>query len=470
MSRAPAARDYIESHKKEFLEELLQFLRIPSVSSDPALKGEVKRCAEFVRDRMADAGLTARIFPTQGHPLVYGERIQGGRPTVLVYGHYDVQPPEPLSGWRHGPFEPTLEGDNLVARGASDDKGQIYSLLSGIEAALRTGGARGVDLKVLIEGEEEVGSQHLTPFVRSEKERLRADHVLIADTSQFAAGVPAITYGLKGLVYLELVVRGPRKDLHSGSYGGSVMNPANALTRMIAACQAPFGKVAIPGFYDEVRPLEPWEKEEFRKLPFSEEEFLAEVGAPRLWGEEGFTTLERKWARPTFDVNGLVSGHTGEGSKTVLPSEARAKFSMRLVPDQKPEVIARLAEEFIRQIAPREVSIEILRHHGASPVLVQREGPAVRAAEAALAAAFGRQPVFMREGGSIPVVNTFKDELGAESVLVGLGLPDDNAHSPNEKFALPDFYRGMVVMAEFLEELGAAGGGKGKPGDKAARP
>jgi acetylornithine deacetylase/succinyl-diaminopimelate desuccinylase-like protein len=325
---------------------------------------------------------------------------------VLIYGHYDVQPPEPLALWRHGPFEPTVEGDDVVARGASDDKGQVFALVAGLEAWLMSGGT-GVDVKVLIEGEEEVGSHNLAPFLHRERARLRADHVVIADTSQFAPGVPAITYSLKGLVYLELVVRGPKKDLHSGSYGGAVMNPANALTRMIAACQGPFGKVAIPGFYAAVRPLEDWEREEFARLPFSEEDFRAEVGAPRLWGEEGFSTLERKWARPTFDVNGLVSGHTGEGSKTVLPAEARAKFSMRLVPDQKPEDIAGKTREFLGEITPPGVTIEVLSHHGASPVLVSRDGPAVRAAAAALARGFGRDPVFIREGGSIPVVSDF---------------------------------------------------------------
>jgi len=451
---AVPARAYLESRREEFLRNLMEFLRIPSVSSDPARKAEVERAAHFVRDRLTAAGLRAEELPTGGHPIVYGERVQGGRPTVLIYGHYDVQPPEPLALWRHGPFEPTVEGDNIVARGASDDKGQVYALIAGVEATLQSGSARGVDLKVLIEGEEEVGSPNLAPFIRREKARLRADVVVIADTSQFAPGVPAITYGLKGLVYLELVVRGPKKDLHSGSYGGAVMNPANALTRMIAAFQGPFGRVAIPGFYDKVKPLEASEREEFARLPFRESDFLEEVGAPRLWGEEGYTTLERQWARPTFDVNGLVSGHTGEGSKTVLPSEARGKFSMRLVPDQDPADITRRAEEFIREITPPGVKVEVLRHHGASPVLVPRGGPAVRAAAAAMARVFGREPVFIREGGSIPVVNTFKNELGVDSVLIGLGLPDDNAHSPNEKFSIPDFYRGMAVMVEFLAELG----------------
>jgi acetylornithine deacetylase/succinyl-diaminopimelate desuccinylase-like protein len=453
MSPNVAARSYLESQRERFTRELFDFLRIPSVSSDPAQKGEVERCAKFVRDRLAAAGLRAEIFPTAGHPVVYAERVEGGRPTVLVYGHYDVQPPEPLALWRHGPFEPTMEGEDVIARGASDDKGQVYSLIAGLDAWIKSG-ARGADVKVLIEGEEEVGSPNLRPFLRKEKSRLRAEHVLIADTSQFAPNVPAITYGLKGLVYLELIVRGPKKDLHSGSYGGAVMNPANALTRMIAACQGQFGKVAIPGFYDEVRPLEDWERDQFARLPFRDEDFLAEVGSPRLWGEEGFTTLERKWGRPTFDVNGLVSGHTGEGSKTVLPSEARAKFSMRLVPDQNPDDIARKAEQFLREIVPPGVTLDFLSHPGASPVLVSRDGPAVRAAAAALTTAFGREPVFIREGGSIPVVSDFKEELGAESVLIGLGLPDDNAHSPNEKFCLRDFYRGMVVMAEFLEGLG----------------
>ncbi len=452
--RARAAHAYIESHRKEFLDELFQLLSIPSVSSDSKEKGSVESCARFVRDRLADAGLKAEVFPTGGHPVVYGERLAGaGRPTILVYGHYDVQPPEPLALWRHGPFRPTLEGSDIIARGASDDKGQVYALVCGLEAVFRTGGGKGVNVKVLIEGEEEVGSPSLVPFIRKEHARLKADHVVIADTSQFAKGVPAITYGLRGLVYLEVIVRGPKKDLHSGSYGGAVMNPANALARIIAACQGPFGKVAIPEFYDRVRPLEDWEREEYLKLPFSEEGFRDETGSPRLFGEEGYSTLERKSGRPTFDVNGLVSGFTGEGAKTVLPSEARAKFSMRLVADQKPDEIARLAKDYMREIAPEGVTLEFIDHHGAEPVLVSREGPAVKAAVAAMARAFGREPVFMREGGSIPVVVDFKKELGAESVLIGLGLPDDNLHSPNEKFCVDDFYRGMAVMAEFLEEL-----------------
>lgn len=447
--------DYVQAHRSEALEELKALLRIPSVSTDPAHQADVARCASFVCERMQDMGLEANILPTDGHPVVYGERLDApGKPTILIYGHYDVQPPDPLELWRHPPFEPTIEGEYLVARGATDDKGQFYALLKGVEACLKTQKRLPVNVKVLIEGEEEIGSAHLTAFIQKEKRRLQADHVVIADSSQFARDIPAITYGLKGLVYLELIVRGPAKDLHSGSYGGSVQNPANALTRMMAACQGPFGRVAIPGFYDDVRAIEPWEREEFARLPFDEAAFLAETGVPRLFGEEGYSTLERKWARPTFDINGLWSGFTGEGAKTVLPAVARAKFSMRLVPDQDPERIAALVTSFLQEVAPPTVTIEVLSHHGAKPVLVPRTGKGIQAAERAYERGFGKKPVFMREGGSIPVVNTFLAELGAPSLLLGLGLPGDDAHSPNEKFRIEDYYRGMITLAALLEELG----------------
>jgi len=447
--------DYVQAHRTASLEELKELLRIPSVSTDESLKGEVSRCAGFVEGCMKRAGLESSVLPTRGHPAVYGERLDApGKPTVLVYGHYDVQPPDPVGLWRHGPFEPTVEGEYLVARGATDDKGQFYALLKGIEACIKVHGRLPVNVKVLIEGEEEIGSPSLVPFIQGEKRRLACDYVVIADSSQFAKDVPAITYGLKGLVYLELIVRGPKKDLHSGSYGGSVQNPANVLARMIAACQGPFGRVAIPGFYKDVRPIEAWEREEFARLPFDEAAYQRDTGVPRLFGEEGYTTLERKWARPTFDVNGLLSGFTGEGAKTVLPSVAKAKFSMRLVPDQDPESITALVKEFLQDIKPPTVEIEVLSHHGAKPVLVPRSGKGVQAAEKAYERGFGRRPVFIREGGSIPVVNTFQAELGAQSILLGLGLPDDDAHAPNEKFRIEDFYRGSITMAAFLEELG----------------
>lgn len=449
------AEDYLLARRPQALEDLKQLLRVKSVSTDPTKKQELARCAELVKARLLRAGLQAEILPTGGHPVVYGERLGApGKPTVLVYGHYDVQPPDPVELWRHDPFEPTVEGEYLVARGSTDDKGQFLALVEGIEAILKTHRDPPVNLKVLIEGEEEIGSVHLAPFIRSEARRLACDWVVIADSSQFARDIPAITYGLKGLVYLELVVTGPKKDLHSGAFGGTVANPANVLARMIAACQGPFGRVAIPGFYDDVRPIEDWERDEARKLGLDDEQYRQDTGVPALFGEEGYTTLERKWARPTFDVNGLLSGFTGEGAKTVLPSVARCKFSMRLVPDQEPDKILALTRDYLEEIAPRTVKIEILSHHGARPVLVPRTGKGVQAAVEAYRRGFGRPPVFIREGGSIPVVNTFQAELGAQSLLLGLGLPDDDAHAPNEKFRIEDFHRGAVTMAAFLEELG----------------
>jgi acetylornithine deacetylase/succinyl-diaminopimelate desuccinylase-like protein len=449
-----AIKAYLSERRDKALAELLELLSIPSVSTDRARAGDTERCARWVARHLQDSGLSGEVVATNGHPIVYGERLaRAGGPTLLIYGHYDVQPPDPLALWRHPPFEPALEEGYVYARGASDDKGQFYALLKGIEAYLKCREPPAVSIKVLIEGEEEVGSPNLLPFVRAERERLACDAVVIADCSQFARGVPAITYGLKGLVYLEVIVRGAKQDLHSGSYGGAVANPANALARMIAACHGPFGKVAIPGFYDGVREIEAWEREAFAALPFDEARFRAEIGAPALTGEEGYTTLERKWARPTFDVNGLVSGFTGEGAKTVLPCEARGKLSMRLVPDQDPGRIRDLTRAFLLDVAPPGVTVEVLEHHGAKPVIVPREGRAVQAAARALEAGFGREPVFVREGGSIPVVNTFQEELRAPSLLIGLGLPDDNLHAPNERFLLESYHRGAVTMAALLEEL-----------------
>ena len=446
---------YIDERKELNLQELIELLKIPSISTDESLGGEVKRCAERMSELMAEAGLETEVFETDGHPIVYGERLEApGAPTVLVYGHYDVQPPDPVELWRNGPFEPTEEDGYLVARGATDDKGQFYALIKGIQASREVNGKLPCNIKVLCEGEEEVGSPNLDPFIRREQDRLACDIVFISDCSQFAIDMPAITYGLKGLCYLEVFVDGPSKDLHSGSFGGSVANPANVLACMMAACQGPDGKIAIPGFYDDVRPLEGWEREMMAELPFDEEEFRASVGAVKLFGEAGYTTLERKGARPTLDINGIVSGYTGEGAKTVLPATASCKFSMRLVPDQDPGKITTLVSDFLNQVAPDTVKVEVRPHHGASPVIVSRDGAAVKAAEKALETGFGRRPVFVREGGSIPVVNTFQEALGVESLLIGLGLPDDNLHAPNEHFRIKDYHRGAVTMAAFLEEYG----------------
>lgn len=446
---------YIDEHESSFREQLLDFLRIPSVSSDSARLAAMREAADWTRAWLDEAGLQTEILPTDGHPVVYAERTghPGGK-TVLIYGHYDVQPAVMADGWYQQPFEPTIQGDVVVARGATDDKGQALALLAGLKAAIHGGVGESVHVKVIIEGEEEIGSPSLVPFIREHRERLQADVVVISDSSQLGPDQPAITYGLRGLQCLEAVFRGPAHDLHSGSYGGAVVNPANVLARVISACQDPFGRIAIPGFYDRVRDLPESERQAFAALPFDEDAFRAEVGAPALGGEEGFTTLERKWARPTLDVNGLVSGHTGEGFKTVLPAEARAKFSMRLVPDQDPEEIRALTEEYIRSLLPEGVTVEFLPEHGARPVVTSIDSPEFAAATRAIELAFGKRPCLIREGGSIPVVNTFKEELGIDSLLIGLGLPDDGAHGPNEKFSLRDFRRGMITLAALLEELG----------------
>ena len=454
------ARAFIDTNQKLFREQLLELLRIPSVSTDSRRLDAMAQCANLVRQRVADAGLDAEIIETDRHPIVYGERRgtaagTTGGPTLLVYGHYDVQPAEMEDGWSHPPFEPVVENGNVIARGASDDKGQSLALLAGVHAALESGVGPDVTIKFLIEGEEECGSASLLPFVRSQKERLKADAVVIADCSQLDRGIPAITCGLRGIASLELVVRGPKKDLHSGIYGGAVTNPANVLTRIVNACQAPFGKIGIPGFYDQVRELSDEERAEIAALPFDADGFLGEAGSPQFFGEEGYSTLERRWVRPTFDVNGLVSGHTGEGGKTVLPREARAKISMRLVPDQDPDEISALTTEFLLSLVPSSVEAEVIPGpgHGAKPFVADRSLPTFNAAAAAVEIGFGRPPVFIREGGSIPVVNTFKEELGIDSVLIGFGLPDDGAHGPNEKFSLTDFQRGMMTMAALMDQV-----------------
>ena len=449
-------QSFVEERKERSLTELIELLRIPSVSTDSAHKSDVARCSELVAERLTEAGLATKIYPTKGHPVVYGERIDApGKPTVLIYGHYDVQPPDPLDLWRHGPFEPTMEGEYLVARGATDDKGQFYALVKGVQAAIETLGTLPVNVKMLIEGEEEIGSPSLGAFIDEHKERLACDVIVISDCAQFGVDQPAITYGLKGLCYMEMTVTGPGHDLHSGAFGGAVANPGNVLARLLAACQDEDGNITIPGFYDDVRDLSDEERRELAALPFDEKVFLETTGARKVHGEPGFTTVERKGVRPTFDVNGLISGFTGEGAKTVLPSVAKAKFSMRLVPDQDPKKIGELAMNYLRSLVPESVTVQIRDLHGANPVVVPRDGKFVAAAETALERAFGSKPYYVREGGSIPIVNTFREKLGVDSLLLGLGLPNDRPHSPNEQFRIKDFYRGQVMMAAFLEEMAA---------------
>ena len=433
------------------LEQLLEFLSIPSVSADPRHKEDTERAARWLGDRLAEAGFSVEIAPTPGHPIVYAEKlVDASAPTVLVYGHYDVQPPDPLELWETPPFEPTIKDGKIYARGASDDKGQVFAHVA---AAMQLAGDLPVNLKFLIEGEEEVGSPNLVPFVKAHRERLAADAVLISDSPMFAPGLPTLTYGLRGLAYLEVRLRGLARDVHSGAYGGAVPNAAHAAAWMIARLKDPMGWIRIPGFYDDVVPVSPEERAMWARLPFDVEAFKAEVGAKATPGEPGYGILERRWARPTLDVNGMGSGYQGEGSKTVIPAEAFFKFSMRLVPDQDPEKIADLTEAYLREILPEGYSMEVIRYHGGDPVVVPTNSPPMQAAAQALEEAWGRETVFTREGGSIPIVADFMRELGAPVVLMGFGLENDNLHAPNEKFDVINFEKGIEASKNFMRLL-----------------
>ncbi|MEE8525998.1 MAG: dipeptidase [Thermoanaerobaculia bacterium] len=448
----------IEREESAYLDELRDYLRIPSISTDPEYHEEILRCAEFIRDKMIAAGLEARRIETAGNPLVYGEwNGAPGKPTILFYGHYDVQPADPLELWHSPPFEPTVDGDELTARGATDDKGQSFAHLKAVAAILAERGSLPVNVKFILEGEEESGGEAIERFVVEDAGReLACDAVFISDSAMYAPGQPSLIYGLKGMAYLEIKVQGPQRDLHSGSFGGAVTNPLNALAWIVGQLRDPrTGRVRIPGFYDDVRPLADWEGKEFAALPFDEEAYRADLGVPELFGEEGYTTLERVWARPTCDVNGIFGGYAGEGAKTVLPAWGGAKVSMRLVPDQDPKKIERLFTEYVRSIAPAGVEIEVMSHHGAPPVLVETEGPIVEAALAAMEDVWQR-PVRVREGGSIPIVATFSEVLEVPILLLGFGLADDRLHSPNEKFNLSNFYGGIRATVRMLDRLGGA--------------
>lgn len=450
---------YLDARRGDFEEQLKALLRIPSVSAQPEHDADTRRAAEFVRDDLRRMGVEAELveFP-KGHPIVYGERLDApGKPTLLVYGHYDVQPPEPLEPWNTPPFEPTEKHGNLYARGATDDKGQMFTHLKAAEAWLQTAGQLPVNVKFVIEGEEEVGGANLEAWVAENREKLACDYAVISDTSQFAPGKPAVTYGLKGLAYFELRVQGANRDLHSGTYGGAVQNPINALCAILASFKQADGRIAIEGFYDEVKPLEDWERAEFAKLPFSEGEFQADLAVGDLFGEAGYTTLERKWARPTCDINGIWGGYSGPGPKTVLPCKAGAKFSFRLVPDQTPRRVGDLLKAHLARVCPPGVTWELIEMQGAPAVLVEVKGSkGVEAAVKAVEAGFGTAPVFIREGGSIPVVGLLKTQLGVDTLLLGWGQNDDNLHGPNEKFSLADFHRGIKAAAHLLGELGKA--------------
>lgn len=447
---------YLSSHKERFEEELCELLRIPSVSADSRHRADMARAAQWVAGQFEALGLTTEVIPTAGHPLVFAQSAAvAGTPTALVYGHYDVQPPDPLSEWTTPPFEPTRRGENLYARGATDDKGQMLTHIKSAEAWIRAEGGLPLNLKFLIEGEEEVGSDNLYQFIDANLDKLACDVAVISDSGQFGPGQPAITYGLKGLVYFELKLTGPKQDLHSGSFGGAVTNPANALCQMLASLRDQEGRVVVPGFYDDVVPLSERERQQFAALNFDDAAFMQKIGVEGMTGEAGYTSLERRWARPTFDINGLTSGYQGEGAKTILPARASAKFSFRLVPNQNPEKIAEAIHVALAEICPPGLKFELVRY-GASPgVLVSLDSPYISAAERAIEHGFGRRPVFIREGGSIPVVTAFRNRLGVDTLLLGWGLDDDNAHSPNEKFNLSDFHRGIKASADLWRRLAA---------------
>ena len=446
---------YIAENRQRYVDELVRFLKIPSISSRGEHQPDMLRAAELLRAEMERLGMKVGIFPTAGHPIVFGEWLDAGpgAPTVLVYGHYDVQPVDPLELWTSPPFEPVVRDGNLYGRGSVDDKGQVWLHLKAFEA-WRLAGGPPVNVKMLVEGEEEVGSANLGPFLEKERARLAADVVVVSDSPMFGHDIPSICYGLRGLAYLQVDVEGAGGDLHSGSFGGAVDNPANALCHIVAQLKTQDGKVRIPGFYDRVRKLTARERREVRRLPFSTKEFLRSAGnPPRAWGESQFHVLERIWARPTLDVNGIWGGYQGEGAKTVLPARAGAKISMRLVPDQTPEEIERKFTAFVKKIAPRSVKVTVRSLHGGSPFLCPTDAPEFQATERALQRAFGRKPVLIREGGSIPFTATIQEAMGVPVILMGFGLPDENSHAPNERLDLENYQRGILSAAYLYEEL-----------------
>jgi acetylornithine deacetylase/succinyl-diaminopimelate desuccinylase-like protein len=452
----PAVIDFINTSRDRYLEELTQYLAIPSVSALGEHAGDMRRCADWTADQLRAIGLqNVRVIDTPGHPVVCGDWLNApGAPTVLFYGHYDVQPVDPLELWTSPPFEATVRDNELFARGATDDKGQLFVHVKALEAHLKQTGTLPINVRVIFEGEEEIGSPNLEQFIRDHRDDLACDVVVVSDTGMFDKGVPSICYGLRGLSYFQIDLRGTSGDLHSGSFGGAVANPAFVLAQVLSQMKDRGGHVKIPGFYDDVRELTEREREEFKRLPFNEKQYRKNLGAPKLHGETGFSTLERTWARPTFEVNGLSSGFTGEGAKTVIPAVAMAKVSMRLVPNQDPDKIAALFEEYVKKVTPKSVELKLTRMHGGKPWMTELDNVYVQAAARAIELGFNRTPVYTREGGSIPVVSTFQSELNAPTVLFGLGLPDENAHAPNEKLDLGNFYGGIIAAAYLYEEIG----------------
>ena len=452
--------NYLKQNQPRFLAELCEFLRFPSVSAQSQHKDDMRACADWLMQHCLQIGLTAEVCPTEGHPIVLARtpRANGTgngtrRPHFLVYGHYDVQPPEPLDLWKSPPFEPRIEGRSLFARGATDNKGQIFAHLKAAEAYLKTGTPLPCDLTFLIEGEEEVGGTHLEEFLKERRNELHCDAVVVSDTGMPDKKHPALTYGLRGIIAFEIILHGPARDLHSGIFGGAIENPAIALARLLSKMHDKNGRVAVPHFYDGIVPLSAYERKQFKRLPLKDSQLQKLLGVKKLFGEKGFTATEQRSARPTFEINGLTSGYQGEGSKTIVPAWARAKITCRLVPNQKPSKIRKLVTDYIKKVCPPTVRLELEAGHGAEAYYVSPTGAHAQAALRALREAFGCEPVLLREGGSIPIVNEFKKILGSDTLLLGLGLPEDNAHSPNEKYDLDNFENGQRMSALLWQEL-----------------
>lgn len=448
-------KQYINSNRERFLAELFDWLRIPSVSADSKHKNDVRKAAEFVKEKLTAAGVgKAELFETKGHPIVYAEKISDpSLPTVLVYGHYDVQPADPIDLWTSPPFEPVIKDDKIYARGACDDKGQVYMHVKAFETMIKHD-LLSCNIKFMIEGEEEVGSDNLGTFVKENKNRLKADVILISDTALISLDHPSITTGLRGLSYMEVELTGPNRDLHSGVYGGAVANPINVLASMIASLHDENGKVTIPGFYDKVAELSTAEREAINRAPFDLNEYKKELGINAILGEKGYTTLERTGIRPTLDVNGIWGGYTGEGAKTVLPSKASAKISMRLVPDQNSSEITDLFTKHIKAITPEYVKVKVTAHHGGEPAVTPTNSVAFKAASKAFEEVWGKSPIPTRDGGSIPIVALFKKELGLDTVLMGFGLDSDAIHSPNEHYGVKNFLLGVETIVAFYKHFG----------------
>ena len=448
---------FVDQNRERFLEELKEFLRIPSISTLPENRGDIDRAAQFVADSLRKAGLEhVEIIPTAKHPLVYADWLHApGKPTVLCYGHYDVQPADPLELWNTPPFEPTLRNGDLYGRGTADDKGQMYMHVKAIEALRAVNGTLPLNVKFIVEGEEEVGGASIAKYVAANADKLKADVALVSDTAMYAPGIPTLCIGLRGLVYMEIDATGPARDLHSGLYGGAAPNAVYGLIELLAKAKDPDGLIRIPGIYDDVEPPAPEELESWEGLPFNEKEFLEkEVGGSELTGEPGFTVLERIWARPTFEVHGIAGGFTGAGAKTVIPAKATAKVSVRLVPRQAPDKVIAAVKEFVRVNTPRGITTEV-RVLSASPgIVVNPDHPAIKVGARAFADVFGKPTVFIRSGGSIPIVGDFAKHLGIPTVLMGFGLPDDGLHSPNEKYHLDNYYKGIMTVAHFFEQYG----------------